>query len=45
MKVTPLGKAPVSLTVGAGVPVVVTVKVPDELAVKVVLVMLVMDGA
>src|SRR5271166_6919571 len=43
--VTPLGKAPVSLSVGVGVPVVVTVKLPAVPTVKVVLVALVIAGA
>ncbi len=42
--VTPAGKAPVALNVGAGLPVAVTVKEPDELTVKVVLLPLVMAG-
>ncbi len=43
--VTPPGSAPVSLNVGAGVPVAVTVNVPAVPTVKVVLVELVIDGA
>jgi len=42
--VTPLGSEPVSLNVGAGVPVAVTVNVPAEPTVKVVLFWLVIDG-
>jgi len=45
VKVTPEGRAPVSVKVGAGEPVAVTVKVPAEPAVKVVLLALVMAGA
>ena len=45
VNVTPLGRAPLSLTVGVGEPVVVTVKLPDWPTVKVVLVPLVMAGA
>ena len=43
--VTPLGSAPVSVRVGAGVPVVVTVKLPAVPAVNVVLLALVIAGA
>jgi hypothetical protein len=44
-KVTPLGKAPVSLIAGAGDPVVVTVKLPSDPSKNEVLLMLVMIGA
>jgi hypothetical protein len=44
LKVTPVGKVPVSLRVGAGVPVAVTVKVPAVPTVNVVLAPLVMAG-
>jgi hypothetical protein len=44
-KVTPLGSAPVSESEAAGVPVVVTEKVPAEPVVNVVLFALVMAGA
>ena len=43
--ITPLGKAPVSLKVGVGVPVAVTVKEPNVPTVKVVLAALVITGA
>ena len=43
--VTPLGRAPVSVTAGVGKPVAVTVKLPAAPTVKVVLVALVMAGA
>jgi len=44
--VTPLGSAPVSVSVGVGAPVVVTVKLPDVLpTVKVVVFALVIAGA
>jgi hypothetical protein len=43
--VTPLGRAPVSLNVGAGKLEAVTLKEPAVPTVKVVLVALVMDGA
>ena len=36
LKVTPVGRAPVSLKVGVGVPVAVAVKVPADPTVKVV---------
>jgi len=42
--VTPLGSAPVSVKVGVGVPVVVTVKLPAVPAVNVVLFALVIAG-
>jgi hypothetical protein len=42
---TPLGSAPISLSVGVGGPVAVTMKVPDAPTVKVVLFTLVMVGA
>ena len=45
VKVTPLGSAPVSVSDGAGVPVVVTVKLPAAPTVKVILLALVMAGA
>jgi len=45
LNVTPAGSAPVSLNVGAGVPVAVTVNVPAVPTVKVVLVELVIAGA
>ena len=44
LNVTPLGSAPTSLSVGAGVPVAVTVNVPAVPTVKVVLLVLVMAG-
>jgi hypothetical protein len=44
VKVTPLGKVPLSLKVGAGKPVSVTVNVPAAPTVKVVLFALVMAG-
>jgi hypothetical protein len=44
LNVTPVGSAPVSLNVGAGNPVAVTVKVPPVPTVKVVLLALVMAG-
>ena len=44
VKVTPLGSAPVSVKVGAGKPVAVTVNDPAVLTVKVVLMTLVMAG-
>ena len=44
--VTPLGSAPVSVSVGVGAPVVVTVKLPDVLpTVKVAVFALVIAGA
>ena len=43
--VTPVGRLPASLRVGAGVPVVVTVKEPWLPTVKLVLPPLVIDGA
>jgi len=45
LNVTPAGSEPVSLSVGAGVPVAVTVNVPAAPTVKVVLVRLVIAGA
>src|SRR5215472_5970357 len=45
LNVTPVGSAPVSLNVGAGNPVAVTVKVPAVPTVKVVLFALVIAGA
>lgn len=45
LKLTPLGNEPLSLSEGVGVPVVVTVKLATEPAVKVVLVALVIAGA
>ena len=45
MNVTPLGSVPLSLSVGVGKPVVVTVKLPAAPTVKVVLLALVMAGA
>jgi hypothetical protein len=45
LKVTPLGRFPLSVSAGAGGPVVVTVKVPAEPAVNVVLLAEVMAGA
>ena len=42
MNVTPPGSAPLSLSVGVGKPVVVTVKLPDVPTVNVVLLALVM---
>ena len=45
LKVTPLGSAPVSLSVGAGVPVAVTVNVPAVPTMNVALAALVMVGA
>ena len=44
VNVTPLGKVPVSLRVGAGEPVAVTVNVPIVPTVNVVLLALVMAG-
>jgi len=44
-KVTPLGRAPVSVKLGAGKPLVVTVKVPAEPTVNVVEAPLVIAGA
>jgi hypothetical protein len=44
LKVTPLGKVPVSLNVGAGKPLAVTVNVPAVPTWKVVLLALVMAG-
>jgi hypothetical protein len=43
--VTPLGSAPVSVSVGVGAPVVVTVKLPAAPTVKVVVFALVIAGA
>jgi hypothetical protein len=43
--VTPLGSVPVSVSVGAGVPVVVTVRLPAVPTVNVVLLALVIAGA
>jgi len=45
LSVTPLAKAPLSVKVGAGTPVAVTVKLPAVPRVKVVLAALVMAGA
>jgi len=45
VKVTPLGNAPVSVTVAVGKPVVVTVKLPAVPAVNDALLGLVMAGA
>src|SRR5690349_14325219 len=45
MKVTPLGRVPISEKVGAGVPVAVTVNVPGVPIEKVVLFKLLMTGA
>src|SRR5207245_3753352 len=45
LNVTPLGKVPVSLKVGVGKPVAVTVKLPAVPTVNVVLLALVMVGA
>ena len=45
MNVTPLGSVPLSLNVGVGVPVAVTVKLPDVPTANVVLAALVMVGA
>ncbi len=45
VNVTPLGSAPVSLSVGVGTPAAVTVKVPAVPTVKVVLFALVIAGA
>jgi len=45
LNVTPAGSEPVSLSVGAGVPVAVTVNVPAVPTVNVVLLALVIDGA
>ena len=45
VRVTPLGRVPVSVNVGAGKPVAVTVKVPAVPTVKVVALPEVMDGA
>ena len=44
VKATPLGSAPVSVSDGAGVPVVVTVKLPATPTVKILLLALVMPG-
>jgi hypothetical protein len=44
LNVTPLGRAPDSLSVGAGLPVAVKVNVPDDPTVKVALDELVMAG-
>lgn len=44
VKMTPVGRVPVSLRLGVGVPVVVTVKLPAAFWVKVVLLPLVMAG-
>jgi hypothetical protein len=44
LNVTPLGSAPLSLTVGAGIPVAVTVKEPARPSVKAVLLALVIAG-
>ena len=44
MNVTPDGRAPLSLRVGVGNPVAVTVKLPERPAVKVVALPLVMAG-
>ena len=44
-KVTPLGSEPDSVSVGVGVPVAVTVKLPAVPAVNVVPLALVMEGA
>ena len=45
VNVTPLGRAPLSLSVGVGKPVVVTVNVPATPVVNVVAAALVMAGA
>jgi hypothetical protein len=45
LNVTPLGKAPVALNVGAGNPVAVTVNEPEAPTMNVVLFALVIDGA
>ena len=45
LKVTPLGSAPLSLSVGAGKPVAITVNDPGKPAAKVVLAALVIAGA
>ena len=45
VKLTPLGKVPVSLSVGVGMPFEVTVNVPAVPVVKVALLTLVIDGA
>jgi len=45
LNVTPAGSEPVSLSVGAGVPVAVTVNVPAVPTVNVVLIRLVIAGA
>ncbi len=44
MRVTPVGSAPVSLNVGTGEPIAVTVNVPNVPTVKVVLFVLVIAG-
>jgi hypothetical protein len=45
LKVTPLGSAPNSLSVGFGVPVAVTVKLPAKPSTNVVLIALIITGA
>jgi hypothetical protein len=45
LKVTPLGNVPDSVIAGAGNPVAVTLNVPDEPAVNVVLIAFVIAGA
>ncbi len=45
VRVTPVGRAPVSVNVGGAQPVAVTAKVPAEPCVKVVMVAEVIDGA
>ena len=45
LKVTPLGSAPLSLSVGAGEPVAITVNDPGKPAANVVVVALVIEGA
>jgi hypothetical protein len=45
VNVTPLGSAPLSLSVGCGTPVAVTVNVPELLTLNVVLFALVIAGA
>ena len=45
VNVTPLGRAPLSLRLGVGEPVAVTVKLPAVPTVKAVLLALVMAGA
>jgi hypothetical protein len=45
LNVTPLGKVPVSVNVGDGYPVAVTVNEPDAPTVKLVLLALVIAGA